>query len=85
MNYHELREKYDFSPTKTDLRDRVARAVHWGLDTIIACTGRPSGVITWSDNGYEGPFDAGNFAFRVDENDAHSLGESVIAIRKATP
>ena len=81
MTYHELREKYDFSPTKPDLCERVARAVHGGLQTIITCTGRPSRVITWSDNGYEAPFDAGNFAFRIDENDARSLGESVIAVR----
>ena len=83
MTYHELREQYDFSPTKPEMRDRVARAVHWGLDTIIACTGRPSGVITWCDNGYMGPLDAGNFAFRIDEADARSLGESVVATRRA--
>jgi len=82
MTYEELLTTYDFAPTKPDLRMRVARAIVAGWNVIVACTGKPAGVITWSDNGYEFPFSEGNFAFRIDHADAHSLGESVIATRK---
>jgi hypothetical protein len=83
MTYHELIAEYNFDPTKPDLRARVARAIVAGWEVIVACTGKPGPVITWSDNGYEVPFDAGNFAFRIDRADADSLGESVIAERIA--
>jgi hypothetical protein len=81
MTYHELTAAYDFGPTKPDMRSRVARAIVAGWDTLIACTGNPSAVITWSDNGFIAPLDIGNFAFRIDEADARHLGESVIATR----
>ncbi|MCH8044089.1 MAG: hypothetical protein IID44_10280 [Planctomycetes bacterium] len=80
MNAEELRQCFDWSNTKPDMRDRVIRAVEDGFDVIVACTGevKPNTVITWFDYGYVHPLDAGNFAFRPDWD---TLDESVIAVQ----
>ena len=78
----QIRERFDWSNTKPDLRDRVTRAIHSQQDLIAACTGELDRAvqITWHDNGYELPFDAGNFRF--DAGGWAPADESVIATRK---
>ena len=78
----ELRERFDWSNTKPDLRDRIIRAIEMQQETIAACTGRldKARQITWCDNGCIGPFDAGNFRF--DAGGWAGDDESAIAVRK---
>lgn len=60
----EIRNRFDWSHTMPDMRDRVTRAIASQQDVIAACTGSLDRcrTITWCDNGYM-QLDAGNFRF----------------------
>jgi len=65
MDAAELRTAFDWSNTMPDMVDRVIRAIESQQRSIAACTGwlRRARSITWTDNGYTAPLDAGNFRF----------------------
>lgn len=76
----QIREHFDWSNTKADMRDRVIRAIFNQQETITACTGTLGNAvqITWHDNGYSCPLDAGNFRF--DSGGWADDSESVLAV-----
>ena len=76
-----IRSEFDWSSTKPDLVDRITRAIESQQQTIAACTGSLDAAreITWCDNGYHFPFDAGNFRF--DAGGWADDDESVLAVR----
>jgi hypothetical protein len=80
MNAQQLRQSFDWSHTKPDMRDRVVRAIESQLHVIVACCGelKPNTVITWCDYGYEFPLHAGNFSLRNGLDDVPN-GESILA------
>jgi hypothetical protein len=85
MTYHELMERFDWSRTKPDMVDRVARAVESQFATLVACCGpvKPCTVITWCDIDPHYPLSANNISFRNGLGDVDEY-ESVLAVPRNT-
>lgn len=80
----DIRNRFDWSLVKPDLVDRITRAIESQQELIAKCTGSidRARIITWSDNGYLAPFDAGNFRFDASGSADVDWNETKIAIRK---